>query len=173
MAKGFTQLPRLLREPTGWIVIVLAVLFIYLQWPTRVKTDPVIDYQSQTYLGVINVDWEATPEKVQSEPTEVWALTRKKMSFLVQIGPLLKPFAEQVAQLARQDRATVGGAEQDPLVLENDRARYALFDAEGRVQEHRVFQVEDQWVKVSVLYKPSLDSRVRRAQRFISTVDAN
>lgn len=158
--------PRLLREPTGWLVLVGIALFVYLQWPTRVKQPEQIRYQSQTYAERVQVAWEDTPVLYREGNPEVWTLERRSMSFMVQISELTTDFTSFVEALAEQDRAQVGGVEETPLEITEYQAEYAWYDAEGRIQRHVVFRVDDQWVKVSALYKPSLPERVDRAAAF-------
>ncbi|MFT5008672.1 MAG: hypothetical protein ACI868_001367 [Granulosicoccus sp.] len=57
---------------------------------------------------------------------------------------------------------------QDPLTFSGQQAEYAFFDAESRIQFHRWYQQESTWIKVSVLYKPSMASRVSRATEFLA-----
>ena len=49
-------------------------------------------------------------------------------------------------------------------------ARYAVFDAENRIQRHRLYAVDSDWVKISVLYKGQNEEREARAQRFMNRV---
>lgn len=158
--------PRLLREPTGWLVIIGFSLFIYLQWPTRVKLPEQISYQMHTYADQVLVAWEDTPVQFQAENPEVWTLERRSMKFMVQIAELNTEFSALVQQLAEQDRVQVGGVAELPLTIDGSVAEYAWYDAEGRIQRHVVYHVSGQWVKVSALYKPSLPERVDRATAF-------
>jgi hypothetical protein len=167
----FEKLPRVLREPTGWIIIVLVLGFFYVQWPTNVRTveDPV-PFKQTLDIG-FEVIWETEPELQSDSSPLVWGLTRKGMSFLVQTDELTDvDFETLVRSVADQDQSAVGGAEQEPLVLGDNTATYAFFDAESRIQEHKWFAVEGHWIKVSVLYKPSMESRVKRAEAFMSSV---
>lgn len=164
------KLPRILKEPTGWVIIVLVLGFFYVQWPSRSDPPEVIDYVSMTLDNGFTVRWEAEPQQQSASNPEVWGLTRKGMSFLVQTAPLTMDFAEFVTDIAEQDQRTVGGAEQTPMEIGENFASYAYFDAESRVQEHRIYLRDGQWTKVSVLYKPSMDSRVERAADFLANV---
>ena len=139
-----SRLPRLLKEPTGWVMIVLVIGFFYMQWPTHVRTSEQPSYFVQT------LD------------------TRKGMSFLVQTDTLTEDFAPLVSSFAEHDRSVVGGAVQEPLEIGEDYASYSFFDAENRIQSHRVFLRDNQWIKVSVLYKPSMETRVERAHDFLA-----
>lgn len=162
--------PRLIKEPTGWVLIIAVAAFFYVQWPTRAPAPEVIPYETQVLEPGLSIRWESTPIQQSTENPEVWGLTRKGMSFLVQRAPLSQPFEAFVTKVVEQDQKQVGGAVQTPLSFYNNQAYYALFDAESRIQEHRVFAIEGQWVKVSVLYKPSLESRVERAKAFLNSV---
>ena len=163
------KLPRLVKEPTGWIMLVLVVGFFYMQWPTYQRAEPEITYHQQQLDNGFTVRWEAEPEVQALGSPTAWGLTRKGMSFLLQVGPLNEPFETFVEKFQTQDQKAVGGAQQEPLQFQGNEARYALFDAENRVQVHRVFQHEGQWIKVSVLYKPSMESRVERAADFMNS----
>lgn len=161
--------PRLLKEPTGWVVIVMMLGFLYVQWPTRVRTVPEPQYVMQQPVEGFTVQWEAAPELQSQANPQAWGLTRKGMSFLVQTDELDRPFEAMVREAAERDRQTVNGAEQEPLVIGERAARYAYFDAESRVQQHRWYLLdENRWVKISVLYKPSMESRVERAGVFLA-----
>ncbi|EAR07840.1 hypothetical protein [Reinekea blandensis] len=161
--------PRLLKEPTGWVVIVMVLGFLYVQWPTRVRTTPEPEYIVQQPVNGFTVQWEAEPEVQSDSNPQAWGLTRKRMSFLVQSDTLDGTFEALVREAAEQDRSTVNGAVQEPLVIGERAARYAFFDAESRVQQHRWYLLDDnRWVKVSVLYKPSMESRVERAGVFLA-----
>lgn len=162
------SLPRILKEPTGWVVIVLVAGFFYVQWPTHGRAPETPQYVTQSPVPGFTVQWEEQPTLESAENPTAWGLNRKGMSFLVQTGELTRPFNELVAEVAQQDKAEVGGAEQEPLVIGDSAARYAWFDAESRVQQHRWYKIDDQWVKISVLYKPSMESRVERAAYFLS-----
>lgn len=161
--------PRLLKEPTGWVVIIMMAGFLYVQWPTRVQTAPALEYVVQHPVDGFTVQWEAEPEVQSTNDPQAWGLTRKGMSFLVQTDALDRPFEALVREAAELDRDTVNGAVQEPLVIGERAARYAYFDAESRVQQHRWYLLDgDRWVKISVLYKPSMESRVERAGDFLA-----
>ena len=164
------ELPRLLKEPTGWILIVLTLGFFYAQWPSRSQVSVEPDYYWQQLDGGLKIRWEAEPTYQPSGATQAWGLTRKGMSFMVQTGPLNGDFGELILIMAEQDRAAVGGAIQKPLTISDGQAEYAFFDAESRIQAHRWYRLESQWIKISVLYKPSLASRVRRAAEFFANL---
>lgn len=163
-----TKLPRLLKEPTGWILIAFSIGFFYAQWPSRSAPIDAPAYYWQQLDGGLKVRWEAEPVFQDSGATQAWGLTLKGMSFMVQTGPLSGDFNELVLAVAAQDRAAVGGAIQDPLTFSGQQAEYAFFDAESRIQSHRWYQQAATWTKVSVLYKPSMASRVARATEFLA-----
>lgn len=166
----FEKLPRVLREPTGWVIIVLVLGFFYVQWPTHVRTveEPIAFAQSLN--NGFQVIWETEPELQSNRNPMVWGLTRKGMSFLVQTDELKDvDFETLVRSVADQDQSAVGGAVQEPLVIDGDTATYAFFDAESRIQEHKWFSADGYWIKVSVLYKPSMESRVTRAEVFMNS----
>ena len=163
------KLPRILKEPTGWIMLILVAGFFYMQWPTHVRTEPEIVYFQQNLSNGFTLRWEQEPQVQTDANPKAWGHTRKGMSFLLQVGLLDEPFDQLIEKLQAQDQQAVGGAQQEPLQINGDEARYALFDAESRVQEHRVFQRDGQWIKVSVLYKPSMESRVKRAADFMNS----
>jgi hypothetical protein len=164
------KLPRVLKEPTGWVIIVLVIGFFYMQWPTRVRTvEEPIAYK-QTLANGFSVIWESEPALQQEGELTVWGFSRKAMSFLVQTGKLTGSFETMVTTVSEQDRKTVAGAVQEPLSFGDNQATYAYFDAESRIQEHKWFVIGEQWVKVSVLYKPSMESRVIRAQAFMNSI---
>ncbi len=165
-----STLPRMLKTPTGWIMTILVLGFFYMQWPTHVRETSEPDYIWQRLDSGLNIRWEGEPQ-LQSESTpEVWALTRKRMSFMVQTDELTKSFEELVREIAQQDQAAVAGSEQEPLKIGEDWASYAFFDAESRIQRHRWYLIDQQWIKVSVLYKPSMESRVKRANDFLANL---
>ena len=163
------KLPRLLKEPTGWIMLILVSGFFYMQWPTHVRSEPEPAYFEQKLANGFHLRWEQEPQLQSAAQPKAWGVTRKGMSFLLQTGQLTEPFEDLVRQFETQDKTAVGGAVQQPLVVDENSASYALFDAESRVQEHKVFQRDGQWIKVSVLYKPSMDSRVQRAADFMGS----
>jgi hypothetical protein len=161
------KFPRILKEPTGLILLALVAGFLYVQWPSRVKPEAEPVYVWQTLNSGFRVAWEETPVLQHESSPEVWGLTRKGMSFLVQTDQLKGSFAELVEAIAEQDRRAVGGAVQEPLILEETYASYAFFDAESRVQEHHWYLKDQQWIKISVLYKPSSEARQQRAYEFL------
>ena len=165
-----SKLPRLLKEPTGWILILLTMGFFYAQWPSRssVTVEPV--YYWQQLDGGLKIRWESEPTYQAIGATQAWGLTRKGISFMVQTGPLNGDFSELIFVMAEQDRAAVGAAIQEPLTISEGLAEYAFFDAEARIQAHRWYRLESQWIKISVLYKPSLASRARRATEFFANL---
>ncbi len=164
------RLPRILKEPTGWLVIVLVAGYLYAQWPTRVKTEPVPKYYWQTLDSGFAVRWESEPTEQADGKIQVWAQRSKGVSFLVQTGELEGDFSQFVNKMAEQDQKEVAGAVQDPMQLGENWARYAFFDAESRVQTHHWYLIDNQWMKVSVLYKPSSEKRVARAEAFLGSV---
>ncbi len=168
MLMNTSRLPRLLKEPTGWVMIVLVIGFFYMQWPTHVRTSEQPSYFVQTLDNGFQVEWEQEPQLQSAESPRVWGLTRKGMSFLVQTDTLTEDFASLVSSFAEHDRSVVGGAVQEPLEIGEDYASYSFFDAENRIQSHRVFLRDNQWIKVSVLYKPSMETRVERAHDFLA-----
>lgn len=159
--------PRIIKEPTGLILLALIAGFLYVQWPSRVKPVEQPDYIWQTLDSGFRIAWEEAPLLQQESSPEVWGLTRKGMSFLVQTDQLQGSFAELVETIAAQDRQAVGGAVQDPLQLQETFASYSFFDAESRIQAHRWYLQGDQWIKISVLYKPSSETRQQRAAFFL------
>lgn len=167
------SLPRLLKEPTGWIVIVLVAGFLYVQWPTRVREVPEPVYVEQQLDNGFSIRWEGDPELQSEANPEVWALRQKGVSFLVQTATLNGDFETIVTRASEEDRAMVAGAVQEPLVFGETFASYAFFDAESRVQRHRWYLLDEQWVKVSVLYKPSSDARTDRANAFLNSITAS
>ncbi|MFQ3229950.1 hypothetical protein [Reinekea sp.] len=170
MTKALKRLPRLLKEPTGWLLIILTAGFFYMQWPTRAPKIDQPDYVTQQVSTNLSVTWEAQPENTSIEP-EVWVLERKRMIFMVQKSPLNKPFGQWVEEMAEQDRKTVAGAVLKPIEKSPTRASYAFYDAEGRTQEHRIYLDGSDWIKVSMLYKPSLETRVTRAAVFLDGIE--
>jgi hypothetical protein len=171
MTKTTKRLPRILKEPTGWVIIVLMVGFLYVQWPTHVREKPQPNYVTQQITPQLSVTWEEAPTVSNIDELEVWTLNRKGMVFMVQKSQLKQPFEQWVPTMAEQDRKTVGGAVQDPLELTENTASYAFFDAENRIQEHRIYLKNNEWVKVSMLYKPSMETRVARAALFLNQIN--
>jgi len=157
-----------LRRPTFWVVLVMLAGFVYLQWPTRLKPLDQPDYVTTNIAGALTVEWEATPSLQQGEAGEAWFLRRRGMDFLVQSGDLTRPLPELAASMVMTDTKQVGGDEYEPLQASASLARYALYDAENRIQRHRIYAVDSEWIKVSVLYKDQNDEREARAQRFLN-----
>lgn len=163
------RLPRLLKEPTGWLLIVLTAGFFYMQWPTRsVKVDQP-SYVTQQVSAHLSVQWEETPLQVATTPS-TWVLDRKRMVFMVQTDTLTKPFDQFVTDMMQQDQKVGAGDIKEPLQMTSNTARYTLYDAESRTHEHRLFLDGDQWIKVSMLYKPSMETRVVRAKTFLDGI---
>jgi hypothetical protein len=164
------KLPRLLKEPTGWVILIFVAGFFYVQWPTKVRVPEEPEYYAQTLDNGFSVRWEAQPDLQSEANPQAWGMTRKGMSFLVQVDTLNQPFDALVMAVAEQDKNAVGGAVQEPMALTDKAATYAFFDADSRIQRHQWYQIGDQWVKVSVLYKPSMESRVKRAEAFLDSI---
>ncbi|WP_028670781.1 hypothetical protein [Saccharospirillum impatiens] len=161
-----------IRRPTFWVVLVLLIGFVYLQWPSRLKPIDQPDYVSTTVNDAITIEWEASPS-AQSDPgtdTEAWFLRRRGMDFLVQTGDLTQPLPELAERMLATDREQVAGDVYEPLQSSGLTARYALYDAENRIQRHRLYATDAGWVKISVLYKGQNEEREARAQRFINRV---
>jgi hypothetical protein len=144
--------------------------FVYLQWPTRLKPLDQPDYVTTTINEALTVEWEAAPSAQEGEPGEAWFLRRRGMDFLVQSGELGQPLPDLARSMLATDREQVAGAVYEPLQTSESLARYALYDAENRIQRHRLYAVGDQWIKVSVLYKDQNEEREARAQRFMNRV---
>jgi len=166
----FERLPRILKEPTGWFLIVLVAGFFYVQWPSKAAKVVEQEFYWQTLSTGLKIRWEAEPEQQASQNPEVWGLTRKGMSFLVQTDDLSGSFKQLVTSIAEQDQGAVAGAVQDPLVIRESFASYSFFDAESRIQRHHWYVVDRQWIKVSVLFKPSSEERVKRAEAFLKNI---
>ena len=164
------KMPRMLKSPTGWVLLVLLLGFFYMQWPTHVRQSAAIEGYWQTLPSGLMVRWEQQPSLQSANQPTVWGLTRKRMSFLVQTDHLTIPFDKLVHDVAARDQQLVGGAVQEPLRIGPDWASYAFFDAENRIQRHRWFLQNGQWIKVSVLYSPSMESRVERANAFLNSL---
>lgn len=159
-----------IRRPTFWVVVVLLIGFTYLQWPTRLKPVDQPDYVTTTINDAIAVEWEAAPSAQPDADDNAWFLRRRGMDFLVQTGDLTQPLPELAASMLETDREQVAGSLYEPLQSSASTARYALFDAENRIQRHRLYAVDSAWVKVSVLYKDRDEEREARAQRFMNRV---
>jgi len=159
-----------IRRPTFWIVIVLLIGFVYLQWPTRLKPLDQPDYVTTTINDAMAVEWEAAPNAQPDADTDAWFLRRRGMDFLVQTGDLTQPLPDLAARMLETDREQVAGSIYEPLQSSESTARYALFDAENRIQRHRLYAVDSGWVKISVLYKGQNEEREARAQRFMNRV---
>lgn len=159
-----------LNKPTFWIVLVLLIAFVYEQWPTHVREPEVPDYRTVTLADGVQMQWEDQPRVTQGEAGMVWYLQRKGLDFLVQQGEMTAPLAELAERQREADRRQVGAIEYAPLEVSGNLARYALIDAENRIQRHRLYQRGDRWLKVSVLYKANNDQREARAQWFLNTL---
>lgn len=159
-----------LKRPTFWVVIVLLLTFSYTQWPTRVDEPEQPDYVVTDLPMGVQVRWEGEPIRREGEAGPVWHLKRKGMEFLVQSGSLDQPLADLADRMMTVDREQVNGAVHQPLSVEDRRARYALIDAENRIQRHRVYDLGERWLKTSVLYKAHSEEREQRAQVFLNSV---
>lgn len=159
-----------IRRPTFWIVIILLTGFVYLQWPTRLKPVDQPDYVTTTIDEAIAVEWEAAPSAQPDADNDAWFLRRRGMDFLVQTGDLTQPLPELAARMLETDREQVAGSVYEPMQSTESTARYALYDAENRIQRHRLYAVDSGWVKISVLYKGQNEEREARAQRFMNRV---
>ncbi|HET8903587.1 MAG TPA: hypothetical protein VFN16_06295 [Saccharospirillum sp.] len=159
-----------IRRPTFWIVIVLLVGFVYLQWPTRLQPVDQPDYVATTVNDAITIEWEAAPSVQPGSDGSAWFLRRRGMDFLVQSGDLTDPLPEVAERMLETDREQVAGDVYEPLQSSESTARYALYDAENRIQRHRLYAVGSDWVKISVLYKGQNEEREARAQRFMNRV---
>lgn len=161
------------KRPTFWVVTVLLIVFTYTQWPTRVRVPETPDYVVTDLPMGVQVQWEAEPTRREGDAGPMWYLQRKGMEFLIQTGPLDRPLPELATRMQSVDREQVNGAEYEPLSIDPTRARYALYDAENRIQRHRLYALDDRWLKTSVLYKAQNDEREQRAQVFLNSVVAN
>ncbi|WP_108124287.1 hypothetical protein [Saccharospirillum mangrovi] len=159
-----------LKNPTFWIVLVMLIGFIYLQWPTHVRQPDRPDYRTVTLADGVQMQWEGDPQILEGEAGTAWHFERKGLEFLVQEGELNEPLAALAARQREADRAQVGAMEYAPLEVAGGMARYALIDAENRIQRHRLYQRGERWFKVSVLYKANNDERENRAQVFLNSV---
>lgn len=146
--------------------------FIYLQWPTRDRTPPPIDYQYLETPPGLALAWEAQPDYHKEGGTEVWALSRARMEFLVQRGTLNQPLAQLAEQASENDRRRVGGILTEPLVLTEGYYQYRIEDVENRTQEHRLFERDGHWVKVSALYRAANEGHISRAAVFFDSISA-
>lgn len=170
MASSTTGWRDTARRPTFWVVLVLLLGFIYLQWPTRVRTPPPIDYISlETPPGVV-LTWEAQPEYLAEGGTEVWSLSRARMEFLVQHSALNQPLDQLAEQALENDRRRVAGLVREPLTWQEGHYRYSLEDVENRIQHHRLFELDGHWVKVSALYRAENDGHTSRAAVFFDSL---
>ncbi|GGX76311.1 hypothetical protein [Saccharospirillum salsuginis] len=159
-----------LKRPTFWVVVVLLATFSYTQWPTRVSLPETPDYVVTELPTGVQIQWEAEPTRREGEAGPVWHLKRKRMEFLVQSGTHEQPLAELANRMMNVDRDQVNGAVYEPLSIDGRRARYALIDAENRIQRHRVYDLGERWLKTSVLYKAQNEEREQRAQVFLNSV---
>ncbi|PTY37740.1 hypothetical protein BGP77_14755 [Saccharospirillum sp. MSK14-1] len=158
------------KNPTFWVVVVLLIGFVYLQWPTHLRTPYAPDYRTVTLADGVQMQWEGEPQVVEGEAGTAWTFKNKGLDFLVQQGDLNASLT-QLAQRQRDiDRAQVGGIEYAPLEVRGSLAQYALIDAENRIQRHRLYQRGERWLKVSVLYKANNEEREARAQVFLNSV---
>lgn len=158
------------RRPTFWVMFVLLLGFMYLQWPTRVRTEPPIDYLFlETPPGVV-LAWEAQPDYLAEGGTEVWALSRARMEFLVQRSTLNQPLNQLAEQALETDRQRVGGLVRDPLVWRDGHYHYSLEDMESRIQQHRLFERDGYWVKVSAMYRAENDGHASRVTVFFESL---
>ena len=158
------------KRPTFWVVLVMLAVFLYTQWPTHVRQPETPDYVVTNLPVGVQVQWEAEPTRREGEAGSVWHLKRKGMEFLVQSGPMETPLPELAARMMKVDREQVNGAVYEPLSVEGQRARYALYDAENRIQRHRLYSLGERWVKTSVLYKAQNEEREQRALVFLNSM---
>lgn len=161
----------LIRRPTAWVLVVLLLGFVYLQWPTRVRPVETIDYVTVEHEHGVRVDWEDDPSARTDGAGIAWTLQRKGLDFLVQQGALDRPLPELARRMLDTDRDQVGGAVYEPVRVDNGQAAYALFDAENRIQRHRLYRVDGHWLKASVLYKMNSEQREERAHYFLDSVE--
>lgn len=159
-----------LRRPTFWVVLVMLLTFMYLQWPTRDRTPPPIDYLFVEAPPGLILAWEAEPEYLTEGGTEVWALSRARMEFLVQRGALNQPLSQLAEQALENDRQRVNGSIREPLSRHEGQYRYSLEDRENRLQHHRLFELDGHWVKVSALYRSQNDQHASRAAVFFDSI---
>lgn len=165
------SLPRLLKSPTGWAAVLMLLGFLYVQWPTREGRVEEVAYVDQNLEIGVGIRWEDAPAQQQEASPVVWALTRRGMHFLVQYDALQEPFETFVEPFVEQDRAAVNGVVEMPLTYNSNYAEYHINDVENRLQVHRFYQLNGQWLKVSVMYKPSSPARVDRANIFLAGVE--
>lgn len=157
-----------LRSRTAWLTALLFAFFIYAQWPTRTPPQVLPQYHYQNLGDGMVLRWEAEPSQQSVAGPVAWALHHRGMSFLVQADRLVEDFAATVMAAAEQDRATVAGAEQEPLAINGDFASYAYFDAAARIQRHQWYRLDDRWLKLSVLYRASSETHAERTQAFFT-----
>lgn len=159
-----------LKKPTFWIVGVLLIGFVYLQWPTHVRQPYAPDYRSVTLAGGVQMQWEGEPQVIEGDAGTAWTLHNKGLEFLVQQGSLDAPLAQLAERQQETDSAQVASMDYAPLEVAGGMARYALIDVENRIQRHRLYQRGERWLKVSVLYKADNEEREARAQVFLNSV---
>ncbi|MFG1495599.1 hypothetical protein ABMA57_03120 [Saccharospirillum sp. HFRX-1] len=159
-----------LKNPTFWVVVVLLIGFVYLQWPTHVRMPYAPDYRTVTLADGVQMQWEAEPQVIEGEAGTAWTLKNKGLEFLVQQGLLDVPLAQLAERQKAIDSAQVASMEYAPLEVTGSLARYALIDVENRIQRHRLYQRGERWLKVSVLYKADNEDREARAQLFLNSV---
>ncbi|MHA7879707.1 MAG: hypothetical protein ACX931_07940 [Saccharospirillum sp.] len=150
--------------------MAMLVGFVYLQWPTRVRTPPPIDYQVLETPPGVRLAWEGEPDYHTQDGTEVWALSRSRMEFLVQRSVLNQPLAQLAEQALDADQRRVGGAVREPLTERGGVYHYRLFDVENRIQRHQLFALDGHWIKVSALYRLNNDAHERRAAAFFDSL---
>ena len=56
-----------LKKPTFWVVVVLLIGFIYLQWPTHVRMPYAPDYRTVTLADGVQMQWEGEPQRIEGE----------------------------------------------------------------------------------------------------------
>lgn len=159
-----------LKKPTFWVVVVMLIGFVYLQWPTHLRAPYAPDYRTVVLADGVRMQWEGEPQVIEGEAGTAWTLKNKGLDFLVQQGDLNAPLAELAQRQLDTDREQVGAMAYAPLEVRGSLAQYALIDAENRIQRHRLYQRGERWLKVSVLYKASNEEREARAQRFLNSV---
>lgn len=165
-----TSRSAVLKKPTFWIVLVLLIGFVYLQWPTHVRPPYAPDYRTVTLADGVQMQWEGEPQVVDAEAGTAWTLKNRGLEFLVQQGRLDATLTELAQHQKKIDSAQVASLEYAPLEVAGGLARYALIDVENRIQRHRLYQRGERWLKVSVLYKADNEEREARAQVFLNSV---
>lgn len=158
------------KKPTSWVVMVMLVGFVYLQWPTHLRQPYAPDYRTVMLADGVQMQWEAEPRLIDGEAGIAWTLKNKGLEFLVQQGRLEGSLTQLAQQQLAIDRTQVASMEYAPLEVSGSSARYALIDVENRIQRHRLYQRGARWLKVSVLYKADNEDRETRAQVFLNSV---